>query len=140
MKLNVRGLFDGNGKLRNFLGRRRMETEICQFCVSQMDGNGSLPILHCLNGRKWRFADFAFPKRTEMEVCQFRVSKMDGNGGLPIMRFRNGPKRRFADYAFPETHGNGDSVCIHFRQARFLFSVSGSMQREAEVRHCCCAY
>ena len=74
MKLNVRGLFDRNGRLQNSL--------------TETDGNGDLPILAFPNGWKRRFANFAFPSWMEMEV-------------LLISDFRNGRKWRFADFMFP---------------------------------------
>ena len=58
------------------------------------------------DGRKWRFADFAFPKWMETEVCQFCVSQTDGNGDSVSV-----------------TDGNGISISIRFRQAHFPFSV-----------------
>ena len=124
MKLNVRGLLDGNGRLRNSLWWRRMETETFRFCVSQMDGNGDLQILRFHHGRKWR-------------LCWFRISKADGNGGLPIWHdgnWRKLTKTEVCRFCLTEIGGNGNSisgtdgnvifVSVCFRQARFPFSVS----------------
>ena len=78
-------LCDGDGRKRRFADftfPKWTETEVCKFCVSAMDGNGS-------------FADFAFPKWTETEVCQFSSTEIDGNGGLQILLDGNGQKLKF---------------------------------------------
>ena len=49
------------------------------------------------------FADFAFPKWTETEVCRFSLMGIDGNGSLQILLDGNGRKQSFCFRPFPSS-------------------------------------
>ena len=92
-------------------------------CLMEM---GVLSIWPIDNGRKHRFADFAFPKQMEREVCQFHIAKMDRNGGLPMLCFRNGRKQRFSFcHRWKWNFHFHPFLSSPFSVFHFLFSVSG---------------